>query len=63
VTGGYVGRVYRDGIGSTRYTVVGVDERFVYVKRSDSSKKNLATAAGAYSVARSEFQSWQEVPA
>jgi len=61
---GYAGQVYTDGVGSTRFTVVGVDERFVYVKRSDSSKKDLATAAGAYSVGRLEFAAdWKKVAA
>jgi hypothetical protein len=51
-----VGQTYRDGIGSTRFAVVGLDEWFVYVKRADSPKKDLATTAGAQVVARSEFE-------
>jgi hypothetical protein len=51
-----IGQTYRDGVGSTRFVVVGEDERFVYVKRADSPKKALATAAGAQTVARSEFE-------
>jgi hypothetical protein len=51
-----VGKTYRDGLGNTRFVIVGEDERFVYVKRADSPKKDLATAAGAQVVARSEFE-------
>jgi DNA (cytosine-5)-methyltransferase 1 len=43
-------------------TVVAEDDRFVYVKRSDCSRRALASAAGAYIVARSEFAAWTEVP-
>ena len=44
--------------GAVSFTVVAVDKKFVYVKRSDESKKSLASPENAYPVARAEFSGW-----
>ena len=46
--------------GAVSFTVVAVDKKFVYVKRSEESKKALADPAGAYPVLRAEFAGWPE---
>lgn len=46
--------------GGVDFTVVAVDSKFVYVKRSDESKKALADKDGAHAVSKAEFASWSE---
>ena len=46
--------------GTVSFTVVAVDAKFVYVKRSEESKKSLADRDGAYAVPKAEFASWSE---
>jgi hypothetical protein len=50
-----VGETWRDRGASPRFVVVDLDDRFVYVKRSDTPKKNLARPAGSYPVGRQEW--------
>ena len=45
--------------GAVSFTVVAVDKNFVYVKRSEESKKALADREGAYPVSQSEFAGWE----
>lgn len=45
--------------GAVSFTVVAVDAKFVYVKRSDESKKALADREGAYPVSQSVFEGWE----
>lgn len=56
-----VGSTWRSPVGGKPMTVVATDERFVYVKHSDESKKSLANPAGAHIVGRVEFESWKAV--
>jgi len=44
--------------GGVSFTVVAVDAKFVYVKRSEESKKALADPAGGHRVSKDEFASW-----
>jgi hypothetical protein len=46
--------------GTVEFTVVAVDAKHVYVKRSEESKKALAEREGSYPVSRSEFDGWTE---
>jgi len=46
--------------GAVSFTVVKVDKKFVYVKRSDEPKKSLADASGAHSVPLSVFEQWAQ---
>ena len=46
--------------GGVSFTVVAVDSKSVYVKRSDESKKALSEREGAHSVSRAEFAGWAE---
>lgn len=56
-----VGDVVRERGSSTRYIIVDLDARFIYVKRADTPKKRL-TPAGAYLVGREDFRrTWTSV--
>jgi hypothetical protein len=44
--------------GAVSFTVVAVDKKFVYVKRSDEPKKSLSDPAGAQPVSHAQFDSW-----
>ena len=44
--------------GAVSFTVVAVDKSFVYVKRSEESKKALSEREGAYKVSKAEFANW-----
>jgi len=57
-----VGLLCRDYVGGYVQMVVAVDD-FVWVKRADSSKKDLARKAGAYPVSHSEFALWTKLNA
>ena len=46
--------------GGASFTVVEANAQYVYVKRSDESKKALADREGAHRVTRSEFLNWDE---
>ena len=46
--------------GTASFTVVAVDGKSVYVKRSDEPKKALADREGAHRVPLSEFLNWEE---
>ena len=46
--------------GAVSLTVVAVDSKFVYVKRSDEGRKALAERSGAHRVSRAEFLNWNE---
>ena len=46
--------------GAVSFTVVAVDKKFVYVKRSEESKKALADPAGAHPVSLAVFSGWSE---
>lgn len=53
-----LGQVWHDDLSRSPMQIVALDDRFVYVKRADSSKKSLANPAGGYPVSRSEFEAW-----
>jgi hypothetical protein len=44
--------------GGVSFTVVAVDSKAVYVKRSDESKKALSEREGAHAVSKAEFANW-----
>ena len=46
--------------GGVSFTVVAVDSKVVYVKRSDESKKALSEREGAHAVPKAEFAGWSE---
>jgi hypothetical protein len=46
--------------GAVSFTVVAVDKKFVYVKRSDVPKRELAEREGAHTVSLAEFANWTE---
>ena len=46
--------------GAVSFTVVAVDKKSVYVKRSDAPKKELSDREGAHAVSRAEFANWSE---
>jgi hypothetical protein len=46
--------------GGVSFTVVAVDAKVVYVKRSDESKKALSEREGAHAVPKAEFAGWSE---
>lgn len=46
--------------GAVSFTVVAIDAKFVYVKRSDEPKKALVDREGAHSISRSEFAGWEK---
>lgn len=50
-----VGQTWR-ATASVLFVVVGVDEPFIYVKLAKSTKKQLATVAGAHCTTRSEME-------
>jgi hypothetical protein len=53
-----VGRTYRPDVGGPPLTVVAEDDRFVYVKRADDSKRALANPNGAQITTRAEIAAW-----
>jgi hypothetical protein len=53
-----VGRTYRPDVGGSPLTVVAEDDRFVYVKRADDSKRALANPNGAQITTRAEIAAW-----
>ena len=46
--------------GGVSFTVVAVDAKAVYVKRSEESKKALGEREGAHAVPKDEFANWSE---
>ena len=46
--------------GAVTFTVIAADAKYVYVKRSEETKKSLANREGAYRVSLAEFYSWTE---
>jgi hypothetical protein len=55
-----VGTRWRSPLGGPLMMVVGVDGLMISIKRADSSRRQLATAAGAQIVALSEWHDWTQ---
>jgi hypothetical protein len=53
-----VGQKWRSNLGGPPETVIAVDDKFGYVKSSDSPKYQLANPAGGRPIALSEFAEW-----